>query len=446
MMLSFFSSPIVVADACDKISKFLQVDVAVVNNFINKLLDADRPMHTELNGFANDFPVNLLIEEDKEAFPRVEYKSEDFLFDEIDFKTRRMFTAPLSLVFMPNNNCFTKCIYCYADTKTKKEQLSFNEIEKFVHEAKILGIRDFLITGGDIFMYKNWRLLFKLLKTVGFLSDLASTKKPLSKDEISDFAKFGIRLQVSLDSINEKTASKVLNVKIGYVEKMKRSIEIIDNANIRYQVATVLTNKNDSFEELDSLHDYLKTLKHLERWEIRIAFKSLYSDSDFDKIKSSRKSINGIKQWIDTKKEGFPCEILWSPDDDAKYNKIKDGSENFEGDACSANVNNLVVLPDGNVTICEQLYWNPHFIIGNVRNSTLMEIWNSPKAINLWKCAQDTIQPDSHCSKCKIFDRCFQASNRCYANIMKAYGMDNYDYPDPRCYWAPKFASDIMHE
>ena len=83
-------------------------------SFINNLLEAKEPMHTELNGFCNDFPVNLIIEEEKEVFPRVEYKPELFVFDEIDFSTRRMFSAPLSLVFMPNNNCYTKCIYCYA--------------------------------------------------------------------------------------------------------------------------------------------------------------------------------------------------------------------------------------------------------------------------------------------------------------------------------------------
>lgn len=106
----------------------------------------------------------------------------------------------------------------------------------------------------------------------------------------------------------------------------------------------------------------------------------------------------------------------------------------------------MVVLPDGMVTICEQLYWNSNFIIGNVKNSTLTEIWNSKKAIDLSLCSQSSIQNDSPCSTCKIFERCFRASNRCYVNIMKAYGIDNYDYPDPRCFWAPKFALDITHE
>lgn len=446
MMLAFFSTPTTIVDACENISRFMQVDKKTVYSFINNLLEAKEPMHTELNGFCNDFPVNLIIEEEKEVFPRVEYKPELFVFDEIDFNTRRMFSAPLSLVFMPNNNCYTKCIYCYADTKSRKNLLTFEEIEKFVYEAKSIGIRDFLITGGDIFMYRNWRQFFELLKSVGYLSDLASTKKPLSKEEISDFSKFGIRLQVSLDSVIEETASKVLNVSDGYVAKMKQSLEDIENAGISYQIATVLTNRNDSIKELVSLRDYLKTLKHLERWEIRVAFKSLYSVIDFDNIKSSRKDINSIEQWVKQNQKNFPCEILWSPDDDAKYNKIKDGSENFEGDACSANVNNMVVLPDGMVTICEQLYWNSNFVIGNVKNSTLTEIWNSKKAIDLSLCSQSSIQNDSPCSTCKIFERCFRASNRCYVNIMKAYGIDNYDYPDPRCFWAPKFALDITHE
>lgn len=47
---------------------------------------------------------------------------------------------------------------------------------------------------------------------------------------------------------------------------------------------------------------------------------------------------------------------------------------------------------------------------------------------------------------CSDFTSCFQASNRCFANIMKAYGMENFDYPDPRCIFAPNFTNTITHE
>lgn len=445
MMLTFFSKPITIDDACKKISTFFSVEEDVIKSFIRQLIETKIPMHTTYGGMTSGFPVNILIEERQESFPRVSYTTEQFVFRELDYTSSRMFKSPISIVFMPNNNCYTNCTYCYADTKTKNCLMSFAEIESFVKDASKAGVRDILITGGDLFMYPNWEELLTLLKNEGYMPDLVSTKKPLSVEEINKFSKLSIRLQVSLDSVIDMTVVKILGVAPSYAGKMKSTLLKIDKAEIRYQVATVLTNLNDSTEELDALFYFLKQLNNIERWEIRVAFKSLYSRGDFNTIKCSRESILSVEKWITNHKEQFPCEILWSPDDDEKYKKTKGGSQDFEGSICSANMTNMVVLPDGCVTICEQLYWNPDFIIGNVKNSTIEEIWNSPKAISIWKRERNTIRKESPCAKCKIFDKCFKASNRCYANIMKAYGLENYDYPDPRCFWAPEFYTDISH-
>ena len=109
-------------------------------------------------------------------------------------------------------------------------------------------------------------------------------------------------------------------------------------------------------------------------------------------------------------------------------------------------MSNMIILPDGAVSVCEQLYWNENFIIGDICKNTIKEVWSSSKAIGLWKRKQSSITPQSPCRTCSDFTSCFQASNRCYANIMKAYGMENFDYPDPRCVLAPDFINTITHE
>ncbi len=117
----------------------------------------------------------------------------------------------------------------------------------------------------------------------------------------------------------------------------------------------------------------------------------------------------------------------------------------YEGD-WPTNMTNMVVLPDGNVTICEQLYWNPEYIIGNVFTDTISSIWQSDKALQLWRRKQSSINAKSPCRTCKVFEDCFVNGNRCFANIIKAYGIENSDYPDPRCYLAPAFKNKITHE
>lgn len=347
---------------------------------------------------------------------------------------------------MPNNNCFTDCIYCYADTKRRENTLNINEIKEFIEEASTSGIQNILLTGGDIFVYPYWQELLELLIKNGYKPDLLSTKKTLTEGEVASLAKTGIRLQFSLDSVNPDTATSILKTGKNYVENAKKTLRIIDSKIKDYQIATVITDLNGRISELNNLKMFLSTLPNLKRWDIRIAFKSLYSRGNFDHIKASRSQIEMIEKWVDKNKDTVKFDMLWSPDSDITYRKAQKGSRDFEGSLCSANVNNMVILPNGDVTICEQLYWHPDFIIGNVRTNSLKEIWNSEKALSLWSRNQKSINPESSCAKCKLFDDCFGFGNRCYANIMKAYGTGNYDYPDPRCLYAPEFSSDITHK
>lgn len=446
MMLSFFSNPIDLSVACNNIADFFQLSQDSIKDFVCNLLSSKEPTYTTLDGSNSGFPINLIIKADEEFSPRIKYSPEEFEFEELDFKTSRMFLAPISIVFMPNNNCVTDCIYCYADTKTTPQQMDFEQIKGFVREAKELRVRDIMITGGDFFMYRNWSELLDLLSQEGYAPDLISTKVPLTPKIIKKFEPFKIRLQISVDALSSSITQKVLNVSENYAQKMQKALEEINASSIRFQIATVLTNINDSIENLEEIARFIRKLDRLERWEIRVAFKSLYSKANFESIKSSRDQIEKIGNWVKMKQNNFSTEILWSPDDDIKYKKSTGGSANFEGPVCSANMSNMVVLPDGTVSICEQLYWNKNFIIGDICRNTIKEIWNSPKAIGLWKRKQSSINSQSPCRECLDFESCFQASNRCYANIMKAYGMENFDYPDPRCILAPNFINTITHD
>ena len=46
---------------------------------------------------------------------------------------------------------------------------------------------------------------------------------------------------------------------------------------------------------------------------------------------------------------------------------------------CEGNLSYMLVLPDGKVTICEELYWHPQFILGNITEKSIMEVWMSDK-------------------------------------------------------------------
>lgn len=448
MMLSFFSNPIELEDATNAISDFLSCSKDKILTFLNHMINATDCWHTSLSGFDSGFPKNLIIPAECKQYNKIiKYSPLDFKFSDLNPNSRRMLSGPLSIVWMPNNNCYTACEYCYADRRYRNHVFSLDKIESFVKDAANSGVTEIMLTGGDFFVNPHWEEILTVLKREGFNIDMVSTKKPLSIKELEAFKKFNIRLQVSFDAASDAIAINLLRVKAGYVSSIKEMLQIIDRLGIQFQVATVLTNINDSISNLEKLYTFLSSLIHMNHWEIRVGSRSLYSKADFNSIKSSRSQIKEVADWISIKQhENSSMHILWSPDDDDKYKKAKGGSRFFEGPICAANMTNMIVLPDGNVTICEQLYWNPEFLIGNVFSESILSIWNSDKAIKLWKRTQNSINPSSPCRKCKDFKDCFENGNRCYANIIKAYGLDNSDYPDPRCLMAPDFTNNITHE
>jgi hypothetical protein len=53
------------------------------------------------------------------------------------------------------------------------------------------------------------------------------------------------------------------------------------------------------------------------------------------------------------------------------------------------------------------------------------------------------LKPSNPCSTCEIFENCYNNMNRCWSEVLKAYGQSNWDFPDPRCSLAPEMINDL---
>jgi sulfatase maturation enzyme AslB (radical SAM superfamily) len=62
----------------------------------------------------------------------------------------------------------------------------------------------------------------------------------------------------------------------------------------------------------------------------------------------------------------------YSVGDLEKYEDIKITNKTLEKfnkrGLCTGNTRVFYVLPDGKITFCEQMYWSPNFIIGDITN------------------------------------------------------------------------------
>lgn len=444
MVLSFFSKPVEEQEAIKDVASFLRIGEDKVKDLIQRL-DSKEPVMIDFDNTVSAFPPNLLLSapEEIKEMPVVEYSPEQFVYKEVDLRRHRPFSSPFGVVFMINNTCATNCLYCYADKTVAHPTMPWNMVEKIVTDAKRNNIDSFDITGGEIFIYKDWPKFLDLLAENGYKPDLLSTKVPLTEEQIKQFKKYGIQLQISLDSFDADILSTVLNVRPDYRDKIVHTIDLLEQYGIKYQIATVITKYNESLDSLKGLYEFLNSKKMITRWEIRLAFRSLYSRCDFDKIKVTEEQIGVIDDWVTNvlHKRLQNCNILWVKENNREYFKCSTGSRDFPGSRCSANYSHMVILPDGKVTICEQLYWKPKYIIGDVTKDSIPDIWNSDKALKLAFRDKSELRDKSVCKTCKLWDECEQYPNRCIADILKGYGEENSDYPDPRCSFAPPFVN-----
>ena len=243
-------------------------------------------------------------------------------------------------------------------------------------------------------------------------------------------------------------STESLGVNGNYAKEMLHGLQLLDDSGLNYQISSVLTNYNCQVNVLAELLHELSHLKHIRDWRIIPASNSIYKEYNvFSHLKPTKAQITKVFNQIRPllTQVSFPV-ILGKEVTDKNYQDTWGGSRCFKGSECSALTTHMFILPDGKVTVCEQLYWHPQFIIGNVTTQSLKEVWHSPQALHLCSLSRQDINKESPCRECRLFEDCFSYQNRCWSDIIKAYGKDCWDFPDPRCCFAPAMKNKLSYD
>lgn len=363
----------------------------------------------------------------------------DYIFENMDFKKKRL-SIPNECTLMVNNTCYTNCIYCYVDKRHVHDMLPFERWKEIISEARKLNMRDCQINGGDLFSYKYWYELLSCLQEHNY-GPYLSTKYPLTETMVAKLATLKIeKIQFSIDSVNKSSLSSILKVDSDYLEKIKKTLLLLQKYNISFCVKSVITKYNDSIQEIKDLIQFITSFENLTDMSLAPGEYSIHND--FCSFRTNKKQLELIRQYVDQLQHPKVNmqDYMESGADFTFAEKQEDFSKRA---ACSANTTSFLVLPDGKVTYCEQTYWNPQFNMGDLRNQSIMEMWDSEKAKNMWHYPQDSLQEGNPCKTCADFERCRHGKGACFRLAYTAYGLDCWNYPPPQCPYAPKVTADI---
>lgn len=451
-ILNVFAVKRTFGEQCKLLALKYGISEGQISEMLAPYIENKNVVHTIFKENKIYFPQNVLIawHNVEELFKEDTNNVVQVNCNDVNLKQDRMHIAPQSILLMLTNKCVTKCKYCYADKNTKYTPMSTDEVLHLIDDAKRLKMSYIDVIGGEVFCRKDWDVIIKKIVDNGLMPNFISTKMPIDEKTIKKLKSTGYNnvVQISLDSLDEQVLHTLIDCKVGYVSKMKQTIVNLEKYGFKVQFDTILIKLNANRKSLYQLFLFISDVTNVEYWEIRIPEVSIYTPETYKKIKASKGQLLDCIEYINEVLRPKAQFNLFCSDNclEEHLGEGKDIDKHFYGGKCIMLKQLAFVLPDGKVSACEQLYWHPQFIIGDLKKQSIEEIWNSPKAWELYNLSQGVFRKESVCSHCKIFDFCnLENHRRCFVKVIKAYGKDKWDYPDPRCQYAPKVTSDLLY-
>lgn len=450
---SFFNGDKTLKNVLIEMSSVLETPFEECLNFITPFIENSERIGVEYDNIWFEFPKNILIKNNNSTFSERNLNYQDyFIKEEIDLDTIRLFRSPSTISLLVNTVCATDCIYCYVDRRIKNNcKIPIERLKELIREAKKLQVIDFDIAGTEIFMYKHWKELIQELINNGYYPYL-STKLPISEESVITLKNIGIKhLQLSIDTLDPEE-SKIINKNKSdnYISKIFKTLKNLEKYNIFVVINAVITKYNSSFLGIKNLLDKLNEFSNIKKFTLNPAERSLgCSGKVFDSFKSKSYELEQLRNYINSIRNeyNFTISFIDYTDKSEFVADIETKSKNYQERAmCTANMSQICILSDGQVTICEELYWNKKFLIGNVLENSIEEIWTSEKAIQLSKQNSCNFSDNSNCKYCPIFDDCRNILGVCWSDVIAAYGDENWDYPSPYCPYAPTPIYSMHHD
>lgn len=263
--------------------------------------------------------------------------------------------------------CNLKCEHCYNtffDRNRVRDELSVKEGMKIISQAKNLGLKAILFTGGEPLLRENLFLLIKFAKKEKLIVFLATNGTLIDKSFIKRFKGLIDGINVSLDAATSKKHDEIRGVK-GCFVKTLNSIKI---AQKHFPVSIVFTATQKNLLELPFVAKIAKRYKIPLKIKRFIPVRKGDQDLKLTLSKDDYKIlIEEIRQLRKSQKVFF-SDPIWLSLNNKKTNSYG---------GCLAGIYSVCVDFDGNVYPCTKL----KISIGNIRNTSLKKIWQESEIL-----------------------------------------------------------------
>ena len=351
------------------------------------------------------------------------YNPKDFLYDikPSAMLSRGRFDTPGEITVILTHACNFRCIYCFnSSTKAPSDQLTTGEWIDIIDQAKNLDVVKCTISGGEPMLHPGFFDILKRLVDQDMLAYVCTNGSLINSTAIDKFMKMKLPcIQISLDAACAETQDRLSAVQ-GTFPKVINAIKSLTESGIDVYIKSVITpiNVGESESLIDLCFNLGVKQLILDRFDISLAGRG------------------GIELFMSPEQENKLATAAREKQKEYQGNfsiTAVTGSRCWSGESdlirCGALETSFIVLPQGDITVCEKLINVPEMTVSNVREKTLEQIWALERINNIIRPPIEQI--DEPCKSCGFVSRC---NTGCFAQTL-AVNAGPYG-ADPRCWKA----------
>ena len=353
--------------------------------------------------------ADFLVTSPKPSPIKQRYEATDFLFEPHGDPNLRRLSAPISVAWLVTERCPFNCIYCcirtYPVNATDTGEMTSVQAERFVEDCIRSGVQSVTVHGGEPFLRQDLPELMGHLLT-NDVHVCVSTKLPMKEKTVERLAEIGLpELQISIDSPDASEADHLVG-RSGYLRGAFRNIDLLQQFGISVKSNTVVTSRN--------VHQIPELLRELAAMGVRKMTLAGYLRGFWtheDRLFPDPHSLQTMAEKIERLKGELPeVELTMCPLESPREASLSNGGKHLSG--CSGGRSGLVVGADGKVNICDRMVGFDDVVVGDVTESSLMEIWDGNLLANLMDPPPEFFTGTA-CADCSMMDACNRRT-RCY--------------------------------
>ena len=278
---------------------------------------------------------------------------------------------PTNVFYEMTHRCNHRCLFCSNPPVGKRRELTLEEIDDFIDQCREMNILFFTLTGGEPLVHPHFFEIGRRIKEAGFALRVFSNGSLIDGRTADDLKELGpFEIELSLHGARAETHDEMTGVP-GSFMKFSDAARFLKERGMKVNLKCVVTRLNQG------------ELREVKRFADDIGFPVLFDPQVTPRVDGTRGPLDYAPD------PEFLAEFWSASFDDVRGGAVllKRGEPRLPG-ICGSGRSQFMVDPYGDLYPCS--IWARR--LGNVREQTIKEIWETSEALREVRDITERIQ------------------------------------------------------